>query len=158
MPFTRRTIFAVLAAVGFPVSVKAATPRWRYIQRGPSVGGFAELESWLAALPIKQVDGSPSARCEQTGEPYVTHSFGGLARPGDEKTIEAGVAARMQRSIVDAIELAQPKRLEDATIHWRQRLAFEVGDYTEYDPTRQRMIPVEDWRKVSAYCRLTVSA
>jgi hypothetical protein len=163
MPFTRRVTLAVLAAVGFPVAAKATPEFEQHAEYWlpymcPMADSFAELTAWFETLPVKQVDGSATAICEQTGKPYLPHSFVGLARPGDEKTVEGHVASRMQWSIVEAVGLVRPKRPEDVTFHWRHRLEFEVADHTSYDPALQRFVQVENWRAVSAYCRLTVSA
>jgi hypothetical protein len=164
MPLTRRTAFTLLAALGVPVAAKAAPEFDPYAEywlpggiRGLGADSFAALTVWLNSLPVRQVDGSPTAICEKTGKPYVTHLLGGLARPGDEKKVEAHVAAKMQSSIVAAVDLVRPKRPEDVTFHWRHRLEFEVCDYCEYEPATGRFIQVENWRIARAYCRLTIS-
>lgn len=163
MQFTRRTIFAVLSAMGFPIGAKAAPewdPRAEYWlpYMYPMADSFAALSAWLNSLPIRQMDGSPTAICESTGKAYVPHRVSGLARPGDEKIIEGYVAQRMQWSIVEAIGLVRAKRPEDVTIHWRQRLEFEICDYSKYDGAAWRFVQVDNWGSVTAYCRLTISA
>lgn len=175
----RRGIFGLFAGLAAfcaaPLSAVAKSapraPRYRYIDcgyRGPSVKSFAELQEWLDKLPVRQFDGSPSAVCEQTGEPYVAFHLGGYARPSDEAFIEAGVAARMQNAITDAIERVQPKRIEDTVIYWRQRFESEVSGYErpiefrEDGPdidwiTGQRCVLDRNWVKVGGYCRLTIT-
>lgn len=164
MSLTRRTVFPLLAALGVPVVAKAApefdphAEYWLPHIHKSGADSFIALMTWLNSLPVRQVDGSPTAICEKTGKAYVTHLLNGLARPGDEKKIEGHVAYRMQQSIVAAIDLVRPQRPEDVTLHWRHRLEFEVCDYCEYNPATTRFVQVENWRVATAYCRLTVSA
>ena len=132
-----------------------------------SVYKFKDFQNWLASLAVKQVDGSPTAVCINTGQTYVTFSFNALVRPGEENAGESSVTVKMRQAIAQAITAWPSDRT--VTIYWRERPSMEVADRSiilEYcddgpdvDPiTLQRCVMDHNWRTVQAYCRLTVDA
>ena len=150
------------------------------------VRNFSDLKKWVDSLPVKQVDGTPTAICGETGEKYTVRLFGGLARPGTEHLLEESLAVQMQNAISKAIEYAIPydmengkwatpnnnvrpksAKIEDVTIYWRERLESGrdnypvVTAYSEDGPdfdflTDRRCMMDREWRKIGIYCRFTV--
>lgn len=163
---SRRKILTALASVPFvgvafkayahPVDEQSLAKIYE-----TSVNSFADLLQWLNELPVKQLNGSPTAVCEATGEPYFAYALGGWGRPGDEDAVEAGVAKAMKHAIAGAIaNVTIPKALDlsDITIHWRERLEMDVDDYQIDDPVNGKFVRDPNKRAVKMYCRLTVSA
>lgn len=180
----RRNLFTALATLPFVGSVtvkaapkpyqyatcgsKEAAEHWGYLHCGLNARRFSGLKKWLDKLPVQQIDGLETAICKQTGKPYLVLNFGGVCRAGDEDFNEQLITQRMQRAIIAQIELLQPKRLEDITIYWRDRLELETEDHSEFIKysddgpdvdfiTGRPCIKDHNLRRVNAYCRLTMA-
>lgn len=123
---------------------------------------FSDVNEWLSQLRCKQMDGSPTAMCCETGRNYRTISVGACARHGDDAVHERLVARRFQKEIADEIEAAMwngtADKLCDVTVFWRTRPEYENAPRTEYDPQRREDVIIPGWSQISAYARLSVAA
>jgi hypothetical protein len=163
--FTRRTwlrLNALIPVLALPAT-SVAQPLQRRVKYGFGVRTFDQLKASLAALPNRQELGSPTTICEQTGEEYVEIFAAHMARPGDEKVAEEVVASWMQRQIYELFT----DRV-NGTTYWRVPLDFSIDssqviiEYRDDGPsidvlTDRRCVMDRNWKRVAAYCCLTVA-
>ena len=118
---------------------------------------FVELERALNEFP-NQTNGDSSSVCE-IGVPYIAFHARGIARPGDEKTIERFIVNEMCEKLDEYFDG------KSGRIYWRHRIEFDVSQHNEVlrldvnGPdvdfiTDQKCVMDKNWRKVHLYCRL----
>lgn len=125
---------------------------------------FNQMMNAINSKPFKQITGIPSS-CDANGNKYVELMCKALARPGDEKEVEAFACGNVLQQFE---QMTRHTLAASSVIHWRVRPEIEVLptgrviEYREDGPDRdfltdKRCVMDKNWVGISVYMRLTIS-